>query len=540
MDIDRRLLGGARGSVALVVALGTAGAGLLVAQAWLLATVIAAAFDDARVARGPAVALLCVVVARAVVAWGAEAAAGRASVRVKTHLRGAVLARLVRDRASAGGADSAGADVALATGGLDALDAYVGRYLPQRVLAVVVPLVVVAALLARDWVSAAIVAVTLPLVPLFMALVGASTHEWTERRLRALQQLAGHFLDVVSGLCTLKVFGRAKAQIAIVGDVTDRYRRSLLRTLRLSFLSALVLELLATLSVALVAVAVGLRALGGSLDLQTALFVLVLAPEAYLPLRELGASYHAGADGAAVARRVFAVLDRPLPRAGTRRVPLRAELVVEELSVAYPGRPEPVLDGVSLRVAPGEVVAVTGPSGCGKSTLLGVILGLVAPCGGSVRYGGAEIAELDPDAWHSRIAWVPQRPYLLAGTVIDNVRLARADATPAEVRAALALAGLATVPLELPLGDGGTGLSAGERRRIALARAFLRDAPLLLLDEPTASLDGETERAVLAALTRLAEGRTVIVVAHRPALVEFADREIRLPECARATVEVAA
>jgi ATP-binding cassette subfamily C protein CydCD len=291
-----------------------------------------------------------------------------------------------------------------------------------------------------------------------------------------------------------------------------------------------VLELLATLSVALVAVAVGLRALGGSIDLQTALFALVLAPEAYLPLRELGASYHAGADGAAVARRVFDVLDRPVPVAGTRRdVPAVGELVVDELSVAYPGRL--ALDGVSLRVAAGEVVAVTGPSGCGKSTLLGVILGLVAPSGGSVRYGGVDLAELDPDAWRSRIAWVPQRPYLLAGSVADNVRLAREDATPAEIRAALALAGLATVPLELPLGEGGTGLSAGERRRIALARAFVRDAPLLLLDEPTASLDGDTERDVLAALARLVEGRTVIVVAHRPALVEFADREIVLPEC---------
>ena len=202
--------------------------------------------------------------------------------------------------------------------------------------------------------------------------------------------------------------------------------------------------------------------------------------------------------------------------------------MVEELSVAYPGRL--ALDGVSLRVAPGEIVAVTGPSGCGKSTLLGVILGLVAPSGGGVRYGGIDLAELDPDAWRSRIAWVPQRPYLLAGTVTDNVRLARADATPAEIRAALALAGLARVPLELRLGEGGTGLSAGERRRIALARAFLRDAPLLLLDEPTASLDGATERGVLAAMRRLAEGRTVIVVAHRPALVEFAGREIVLPE----------
>ncbi len=530
MDIDRRLLGGARGSIALVVALGAAGAVLLVAQAWLLATVIAAAFGDGRVAASPLAVLLGVVLARALVAWGAEAAAGRAAVRVKTRLRGALLARLVRARPAGGTGEWA----ALATGGLDALDPYVSRYLPQRRLAVVVPVVVLAALAARDWMSAAIVAVTLPLVPLFMALVGASTRDWTERRVGALAGLAGHFLDAVAGLCTLKVFGRAKAQVEIVGGVTDRYRRALLRTLRLSFLSALVLELLATLSVALVAVAVGLRALGGSLDLETALFVLVLAPEAYLPLRELGASYHAGADGAAVAGRVLAVLDRPLPPAGARAdVPVAGELVVEDLSVVYPGRAEPALEGVSLAVAPGEVVAVTGPSGCGKSTLLGVILGLVEPAGGAVRYGGVDLAELDQGAWRARLAWVPQRPYLLAGTVADNVRLARAGATAAEVRAALALAGLARVPLELRLGDGGAGLSAGERRRVALARAFVRDAPLVLLDEPTASLDADTERAALAAIGRLAEGRTVILVAHRPALVAFADREIRLPACAR-------
>ncbi len=567
--LDPRLLRYARATRTFLyvsVGLGMISALLIVAQAWLLADVVAGAFRHGRdlaQLRTPLSVLLCVVVARAAVAWGAELAASRASARAKSQLRGALLERVAELGADSSREERTGALAVLATRGVDALDGWFSLYLPQLFLAVIVPVVVLAVVLFEDWISAAIIAFTIPLIPLFMALVGATTRERMDRQLRALERLGGHFLDVVAGLPTLKVFGRAKAQTAAIREVTERYRRTALSTLRVTFLSSLILELVATVSVALVAVAIGLRLMAGHLDLRTALFVLVLAPEAYLPLRQLGANYHASAEGVAAAEQVFAVLERPpVPRGTSADVPdlygtsadvpdrgaspdvpdpAVADLTVEGLRVAYPGRAVPALDGVSLTVHAGEVLALAGPSGCGKSTLLGVLLGLVAPQGGSVRVGGCDLAELDPDAWRARLAWVPQRPHLFAASVAENVRLGRPGASAEEVRAAVCAAGLDGVVADLPegletqLGERGAGLSAGERQRVALARAFLRDAPLLLLDEPTANLDGRTEREVLEAVRRLSRGRTVVLVAHRPALLALADRVLSL-----APVEVAA
>ncbi len=430
------------------------------------------------------------------------------------------------------------ADVAtLATRGVDALDAYFSRYLPQLVLAVVVPVAVVVVLLGQDLVAAVIVGVTLPLIPLLMIVIGLATRAKTDVQLRTLQHLAGHFLDVVAGLPTLKVFGRAKEQARAIRTVTDQYRRSTIATLRLAFASSLVLELIATLSVALVAVSVGLRLLDSQLTFRTALFVLVLAPEAYLPLRQVGANYHASAEGMAAAEQVFAVLAvDDGPRGVRTDVPDLAAHAIEVsgVTVAYPGRGEPALAGVTLVVEPGRVLALAGPSGCGKSTLLAVLLGFVRPLSGEVRIGGVDLAELDPDAWRDRVAWVPQRPHLFAGTLESNVRAGRPDASAADVLEAVTSAGLgrlvATLPdgLQTRLGERGAGLSAGERQRVALARAFLRDAPLLLLDEPTAGLDAGTEAEVLEAVRRLAAGRTVVLVAHRPGLLTLADQVVQL------------
>jgi ATP-binding cassette subfamily C protein CydD len=267
--------------------------------------------------------------------------------------------------------------------------------------------------------------------------------------------------------------------------------------------------------------------------------VLVLAPEAYLPLRQLGANYHASAEGVAAARQVFGVLEMPLPARGRRSGvpdPAVSSIEIGELRVQYPGRARPALDGISMAIAPGEVLAITGPSGCGKSTLLAVMLGFLSPDSGWVRVGGVSLAELDPDAWRAQVSWMPQRPHLFAASIADNIRLGNPGATIAEVRAAVTAAGLREVVaskpdgLETMLGDHGAGLSVGERQRVALARAFLREAPILLLDEPTANLDGGTEAAVLATLRRLVEGRTVLLVAHRPALVALADRVLELGE----------
>lgn len=520
---------------------------LIVAQAWLLADVVSGAFHGGKglaQMQMQMVVLLGVVLARAVVAWGAELAASRSSARAKSQLRAALLERLTalgvdgsRLRRTPHRGGQAGELAILATRGVDALDGYFSLYLPQLFLAVIVPLVVLAVVLVEDWISAAIIAVTIPLIPLFMALVGGSTRERMDRQVRTLERLGGHFLDVVAGLPTLKIFGRAKAQAVAIAEITDGYRRSAIAALRVAFLSSLILELVATISVALVAVAIGLRLMGGSLDLHVALFVLVLAPEAYLPLRQLGANYHASAEGMAAAERVFEVLEEPVaPRGVSVDVPdpTVADLVVEGLRVSYPDRGGPVLDGLSLTVEAGEVLALVGPSGCGKSTLLSVLLGFVTPERGSVRIGDVDLAEVDLDAWRSQLAWVPQRPHLFAASIAENVRLGRSDASDGEVEEAIANAGLTDVVARLPqgmgtvLGDRGAGLSAGERQRVALARAFLRDSALLLLDEPTANLDGQTEHEVLEAVRRLAHGRTVVLVAHRPALLTLADRVLPL------------
>ncbi len=541
--LDPRLVKYARATQTFLhisVALGVIAAILIVAQAWLLAEVVAGAFESGKGLgdlQAPLMALLGVVVARSVVAWGSELAAASCSATAKSQLRGALLERIVQVGLDSSREERTGELATLATRGIDALDGWFSLYLPQVVLAVIVPLTVLGAIFTGDWISGAIVALTIPLIPLFMALVGASTRERMDSQLRALQRLAGHFLDVVAGLPTLKVFGRAKAQVASIREVSERYRTTALSTLRVTFLSSLILELVATISVALVAVAIGLRLMSGALGLQTALFVLVLAPEAYLPLRKLGANYHAAAEGMAAAEQVFAALEKPLPARRTRtEVPNPAQhgLTIDGLRIAYPGRGEPAVDGLSITVEPGEVLALAGPSGCGKSSVLSVLLGFLMPARGSVRVGEADLADLDPDAWRERIAWVPQRPHLFAGSIAENVRIGCRGASMERIKAACSRAGLDRVEaglgcgVETVLGDSGAGLSAGERQRVALARAFLRDAPLLLLDEPTANLDGETEAQVIESVRELCQGRTVMLVAHRPALLEMADRVVTL------------
>ncbi|NLU69612.1 thiol reductant ABC exporter subunit CydD [Streptomyces sp. HNM0574] len=544
--VDPRLLRHARSTRLFLVAsvlLGLAGAGLVIGQAMLIAEVVVGAFqqgDGTADLRTPLLLLVAVSLGRALVGWLTELAAHRCSASVKSQLRGKLMAHAVRlgpAGATATGPDGAplparntGELATLVTRGVDALDDYFSRYLPQLGLAVVVPVAVLARIVGSDWISAAVIAGTLPLIPVFMTLIGWATQEKMNRQWRLLSRLSGHFLDVVAGLPTLKVFGRAKAQAENIRAITDDYRRATLRTLRIAFLSSFALELLATISVALVAVGIGMRLVHGELDLYTGLVILVLAPEAYFPLRQVGAQYHAAAEGLAAADEVFTVLETTPPRHGTTPAPdLRGTtLHLDSLVVRHPGRTTDSLPATSLDVAPGETVALVGPSGAGKSTLLAALLGFARPASGAVRAGELDLADLDPESWHRQIAWVPQHPHLFAGTVADNVRLAAPDADEAAVRAALREASAEDLDPALVLGDEGHGLSAGQRQRVALARAFLADRPLLLLDEPTAALDGATEESVVDAVRRLARGRTVLLVVHRPALLAVADRVVRV------------
>ncbi|WP_438872938.1 thiol reductant ABC exporter subunit CydD [Paractinoplanes hotanensis] len=527
--LDPRLLRYARPArayLALTVVLGVVLAALIVAQATLLANGITDVYLGGAQASDlwPLLTALAAVVAgRAVVGWAQELVSDRASAGVKSTLRRQVLGHLAALNPGTG--PDTGAATTLVTRGLDALDAYFSRYLPQLVLAAVVPVIVLARLLGADLTAAVTVALTLPLIPLFMVLVGWHTEAANRRQFRLLARLDHHFLDVVSGLPTLKVFGRARAQARTIRRISEEQRRLTMRTLRTAFLSSLILELLATLSVALVAVGVGLRLVSGNLDLATALLVLILAPEAYQPLRQLGANYHASAEGLAAAEQAFTILATPVPAAGPDPAPGGA-IVFDEVAVRFPGRPGSALN-LTVTVQPGEVVALTGPSGCGKSTALHALLRFVVPSSGCITVGGVPLTNVDPTAWRARIAWVPQRPYLFAGTIRDNITRGAHAVTSAEVTTAARAAGI-DVPLDSQIGDAGAGLSAGQRQRVALARAFLRAAPIVLLDEPTANLDADTAAGVMASIRRLAAGRTVLIAAHRPELSALADRTISL------------
>jgi thiol reductant ABC exporter CydD subunit len=540
--LDPRLLRHARRAVvpiAVLAALGLATALLVVAQAWLLATVITRVFIDKATLPGlvtPIAVLAAITVARAAVAWAAQACAHRASAAAKTELRSALLARVLalgpgwRKGASGTSRRDAAALTQLATTGLDGLDGYFTSYLPALIGAVAIPLAVLVTISVADPISGIIVACTLPLVPLFGALIGMATGRQAAQRWRALATLAHHFHDVVSGLPTLRVFGRAQAQRSRIEQVTGEYRRATMATLRLAFLSSLALELVATMSVAVVATEIGLRLAYGHLDLRTGLLVLICAPEAYLPLRALGTQFHATADGLAAADEVFTILETEAaaPAAAPRTPPQPLAHVpaihLDAVSVRHEGRAAPAPDRATLTIEPGNLTALTGPSGCGKTTLLSCLLGFAEPTSGSITAPASE----------NLFGWLPQDPTLFAGTVADNIRLGWPDAPDEAVAAAARAAALDDVPLSRILSEHGTGLSAGQRRRVALARALLLGRPILLLDEPTAGLDPDRESVVIETLRRYAVGHAVLAVSHRPAVIAAADVVVDLASQAHA------
>lgn len=552
--VDPRLLRRAKATLRYLiagVAVGCLTALLTVVQAWLLSRSLSDVFaTHALTTLGYAVpGLAAVFGGKALLAWLNLWLANRASAAVKSQLRRDVMtARLARP------IDpelSSGSLITLVTQGLDALDGYFSKYLPQLVLAVTVPLIVGVAILTADLTSAAIVAVTVPLIPVFMALVGWTTEARTKRRWRMQTRLANHFADLVAGLPTLQVFGRAKAQAEGLKRSEAAHRRETMATLRISFLSALVLELLATLSVAIVAVSVGFRVVFGQLDLTTALFVLILAPEVYLPVRQVGVHYHDSADGMAAAEAAFALIDGAAAGPGGRPEPPPAQrddgspdlaaahptspggpaaVAVRGLAHTYPGAAEPAVSGVDFAVGEGDLVVLTGPSGGGKTTVLNALLGFIAPSQGVIDTPEGPLTAASAIAWRRRLAYVPQNPGMLNGPVADNVRLGAPGVTDAVLRDALDRAGGADMELTRDVGDDGEGLSAGERRRVAMARALVRieygGASVLLLDEPTAGLDADAEATLIAGLRAL--GATAVVVSHRPAMIAAADQVVRL------------
>ena len=500
--------------VLLLVAQGT----LILLQAELLARAIASL--------DPAVLpwLFAVVAGRALVSWAYALHNQRGAARIKADLR-VKLARRAHSR------PSGGEFATLLAKGLDALDPYYGGYVPQITAAAVIPPIVLARLGFVDLTSMVIVLVTLPLIPVFGALIGLRTRDVTERQWEMLNHLGGHFRDVMIGLPTLRTFRRTEHQAGVIRTMAETHRSLTMGALRVAFLSGLVLELVCSLAVALVAVPVGLRLLEGGMALETALVVLLLTPEAFLPLRALGTRFHAGAEGRAVLAQAERILAEPQPRR-TGKTAVLGEIRLEDVTVTYPGRSRPALDRVSLVIEPGERVAVAGPSGAGKSTLLHVILGFVAPDSGRVLVNGIDLADLDLDRWRRELAWVPQSPHLFAMSIADNLRLGLPDVDDSALRGAARAANADEFinDYNMILGERGAGLSSGQRQRIALARAYLRDAPVVLLDEPTARLDPRSESAIVDAAANLLNDRTAILVAHRPALRALATRTVHLSQ----------
>lgn len=530
--LDPRLLRRGRATLGYLiagVAVGSATAVLTLVQASALARALGDIFatHTLTVLQQVFWLLVAVFAGKAVLAWLNQWLAHRAAAAVKSRLRRDVLAARLADPVDPG--SSTASLVTLLTQGLDALDGYYSKYLPQLVLAVTVPLIIGIAILTADFASAIVVALTLPLIPIFMALVGWTTEARTRKRWLVQTRLAGHFADLVAGLPTLQVFGRARAQAEGLRRSEDAHRGETMGTLRISFLSALVLELLSTLSVAIVAVGIGFRVVFDQVDLTTAFFVLILAPEVYLPVRQVGVHYHDAADGMAAAESAFAIIESAPttpPRTASAPVPNAPRLSVDALSHTYPGAQAPALAPVGFDLHPGELMVVTGPSGCGKTTLLNALMGFIAPTAGRVLVDGAA---LDAASRRERIAWVGQTPGMISGTIADNVRLGDPDADDAAVRQALRQAGGGSLDPARGVGDDGEGLSAGERRRVAVARALLwvasGRADLLVLDEPTAGLDEGTETALLDAL----DGVTTLAVSHRPAVIARANRVLTLP-----------
>lgn len=531
----------ARGFLVAGGALAVVQAAAIIAVAWSIATLVVGLIEGMPMsAAWPALVVLVVAACvRALASWAWELVGATGAQRVKRELRAELLAALERRPGGIAGFSSARIATLLGPG-LDALDDYFGRYLPQLVLTVVATPACIAAAWIADPLSGLVLVIVLPLIPVFMALIGMATAAVQRRQWESLSVLSRGFLEVVGGLSTLMLYGRAERQARRIREVTDGYRRHTMKVLRITFLSGFTLEFAASLSVALVAVSIGLRLVAGDMSLAPGLFVLVLAPEVFLPLRNVGAAFHASTAGVTAADDAFALLDAAEAGSGATDVagtvaplgrvvghedasapPSHSGLVVAGLAVDRGDRR--VIDGLDAVVAPGSLVAVTGPSGSGKSTFFAALLGFAPVAAGQLSWDGGPLG----DRGRELVAWAGQSPMLLAGTVADNVRLGDEAADPALLDRAFAVAGV-DVPAERVLGQGGAGLSGGQAQRVAIARAvhrlLARRLPLLLLDEPTSAQDAGRESALVDGLRELCDGGVAVLVAtHRPALLDAAD-----------------
>ena len=546
MKFDRNLLTAAlqaRGWLILTISLGFLAGIIIVAQAWVLAYLVDGVFLQGMRLTDATPHLLFLVglaLTRFLLTWGSESAGKHLAVQVKTDLR----ARLVRHMLALGplftSEERSGELTNTLTTGIEALDAWFSQYLPQVALAVIMPLTILLAVLPNDLLSGIVLLLTAPLIPFFMILIGSAAESLTQKQWTTLSRLAAHFLDIIQGLTTLKLFGRARDQIRIIARISDDYRRTTMGVLRVAFLSALVLEMLATISVAVIAVEIGIRVMRGHMDFFSAFFILILAPDFYQPLRLLGSRFHAGMDGVAAAQRIFDILEKkPLAPPTSESIPPKSNhprqlahlpIRFQHIRVHYQDGQRRALDDITFEIHPGQHIALVGPSGAGKSTIAHLLMRFLPPTSGRILIGEHPLDTIPPPIWRQHIAWMPQQPYLFNSSIADNIRLGRPDADMDEIiraaRQAFAHEFIQALPqgYATPVGERGARLSGGQAQRIALARAFLRNAPLVILDEPTAHLDPDTEEQIQQAIQALIAGRTALIIAHRLHTIRAAHR----------------
>ncbi|HEY3477073.1 MAG TPA: thiol reductant ABC exporter subunit CydD, partial [Anaerolineales bacterium] len=468
--------------------------------------------------------ILFIIAGRAFLTWLNEVSANAVAVRIKSDLRERLFSHILKLGPAYTRGQRTGELTTAAVEGIEALDAYYSQYLPQLVVTALIPISILLIVFPLDLLSGIVMLITAPLIPFFMIMIGKGAEIVTRRQYQTLSRLSAHFLDSLQGLTTLKLFGQSKAHAKNIETVSNQFRDTTLGVLRITFLSALALELLATLSTAVIAVEIGFRLLYARMDFLEAFFILVLAPEFYLPLRMLGARFHAGMAGTTAAKRIYEILDTPVesqsPAVDGDQLPAKVSLIrFEDVSYTYPGETTPALENVDLTVQAGQHIALVGASGAGKTTLVNLLLGFVQPSSGTITLN--DDLSITNYQLLGNIAWVPQKPHLFHDTISANIRLGKPDATAEEVIEA-ARAGhlrefIETLPekYETVIGEGGARLSSGQAQRLAIARAFLKDAPILILDEPTSSLDPETEALLEESTRRLMQGRTVITIAHR-------------------------
>jgi ATP-binding cassette subfamily C protein CydD len=541
-DWLKRQKGLAGNALLLATGLGTFSAWMVILQAWLLAKLVSGVIIEKQGLSElmPWLwSMLGVFALRALLIWASEQSAFIAASRVKLTLRRSLMSQ-IRHLGPAFLANQRSGELTnTLSDGIEALEAYYARFIPAISLTALVPLSILVFVFPVDWISALVMLGTAPLIPLFMILIGKGAERKNQQQWRQMANMSSHFLDTIQGLTNLKLFNASRREAAVIAKISDEYRHSTLSVLRIAFLSSFTLEFFSTISIAIVAVLVGFRLYWGELDFLYGLFVLLLAPEFYLPLRNMGQHYHARMDAIGAVEGILEIINASptttLQQGKSKTIRAPFELTFEALSFHYPDGRQ-ALHEVNFSIQAGEQVALVGPSGAGKSTLLNLILGFNQPTHGQILINQQPLVDIDPATWRHQIIWLPQRPHLFHGSVADNIRLAKPDADMSLVERAATQARADCFIAELPegydtlVGEGGHGLSGGEIQRLALARAFLKNAPLVILDEATASLDLESEQQIQQAIAQLAEGRTLLMVAHRLKTVQRMPRILVLDQ----------